>query len=595
MKRCCGRDLARKGDSPDDIVIKEVGFRLIIVVAIFEVFAMFSVLTHYTALLGIGLALVASVFFLVTAFLNLAPARYVLDIFLVLTTVGIWGMDLENKTMSGSFRSWSFIILVLDASLVFHRSRIQFFIIPGTLLYLLLIEVESVSRIGLFDMGYWGTSAEESSSCNCASPPCAQKVMGGCVVFGCVCLIFLVDFYLTRGFASSLRFQLRSIESSVLVSEDVAAALANYDVDTADTAIAKGENLPPKLKASYGRLLCNLRSYRAYLPHSCLVQHNNDEDEEGAETEDSPLSGSQRGSLRASRVDRDSDSVSVESLTDLPRLSTGLFSEQSFRQDTSKSFDRPERTKTSLKVTKKRCRASLAAGNMVGYLTETADLGGLAHDAWMSEDVEKWCSTVVALKGVVDLIGGDRRFASFNARQGCMGHASAALEALWSRGEGGEWSGCVVTGQAVCGDYGSSSVLRFMVLGRTPSSLYPLERIAAQWRIKALADAEAYSAACYTWDGKVLGAVFVAKRSEKPLFLYNMTSRRQQGGGGAEEWMYELEGMEQSVHEDHNKATKALIKAKLDAMETADRVRTTSESEAATLVWTVNDVGMDPC
>eukprot|EP00756_Hemistasia_phaeocysticola_P033668 Hpha_TRINITY_DN16476_c5_g1::TRINITY_DN16476_c5_g1_i1::g.160556::m.160556 len=573
MKRCCGRDLARKGDSPDDIVIKEVGFRLIIVVAIFEVFAMFSVLTHYTALLGIGLALVASVFFLVTAFLNLAPARYVLDIFLVLTTVGIWGMDLENKTMSGSFRSWSFIILVLDASLVFHRSRIQFFIIPGTLLYLLLIEVESVSRIGLFDMGYWGTSAEESSSCNCASPPCAQKVMGGCVVFGCVCLIFLVDFYLTRGFASSLRFQLRSIESSVLVSEDVAAALANYDVDTADTAIAKGENLPPKLKASYGRLLCNLRSYRAYLPHSCLVQHTSHEDEEGAEDDETPRPSIP--SLPLSEDSRDS-------------TASGFASHAS---STSETFGRT----SSLKVDKKRCRASLAAGNMVGYLTNMGDLDGWSHDTWMRDDVEKWCSTVVALKGVVDLIGGDRRFASFNARQGCMGHASAALEALWSRGEGGEWSGCVVTGQAVCGDYGSSSVLRFMVLGRTPSSLYPLERIAAQWRIKALADAEAYSAACYTWDGKVLGAVFVAKRSEKPLFLYNMTSRRQQGGGGAEEWMYELEGMEQSVHEDHNKATKALIKAKLDAMETADRVRTTSESEAATLVWTVNDVGMDPC
>eukprot|EP00756_Hemistasia_phaeocysticola_P029735 Hpha_TRINITY_DN16249_c0_g5::TRINITY_DN16249_c0_g5_i1::g.12646::m.12646 len=66
----------------------------------------------------------------------------------------------------------------------------------------------------------------------------------------------------------------------------------------------------------------------------------------------------------------------------------------------------------------KRSRVSLAVANMIGYLS-SGDLAGEANSKWLCSDVERWCTAVASAKGVVDLIGGDRRYASFNARQVC--------------------------------------------------------------------------------------------------------------------------------------------------------------------------------
>eukprot|EP00756_Hemistasia_phaeocysticola_P033923 Hpha_TRINITY_DN16493_c4_g1::TRINITY_DN16493_c4_g1_i1::g.159817::m.159817 len=68
-----------------------------------------------------------------------------------------------------------------------------------------------------------------------------------------------------------MRLQVRRVEASVDVAAVVAAALARYDVDEAEQAIDKDEHLPHELAESYRRLVSNLRGYRAYLPHSCLV------------------------------------------------------------------------------------------------------------------------------------------------------------------------------------------------------------------------------------------------------------------------------------------------------------------------------------
>eukprot|EP00756_Hemistasia_phaeocysticola_P036393 Hpha_TRINITY_DN16640_c1_g1::TRINITY_DN16640_c1_g1_i2::g.183719::m.183719 len=64
--------------------------------------------------------------------------------------------------------------------------------------------------------------------------------------------------------------QLRRVEASVDVAGVVAAALARYDVDTAQRAIEGGDDLPVELADSYRVLLANLRSYRVYLPEIIL-------------------------------------------------------------------------------------------------------------------------------------------------------------------------------------------------------------------------------------------------------------------------------------------------------------------------------------
>eukprot|EP00756_Hemistasia_phaeocysticola_P038502 Hpha_TRINITY_DN16763_c4_g1::TRINITY_DN16763_c4_g1_i5::g.79590::m.79590 len=605
MKRCCGFALVRKGDSKEESSIKEVLFPVALVQLSIAIFTSFSFLrdSQLTGALGVGFILFGQLVFLVGVLLDLAPARYLVDALLIISGVGVVFVDLYNASLSGRFRAWGFIVLILDASLTFDRNHIPLFIIPCTLIYLAFESVESVHRFGLYDFGAWGTS-EGDSQCMCATPPCEDAPMSAALTLLCVCLVFLVDYYLTSRFAAGMRFQLRCVESSVAVAEEVASALAEYDVDAADLAIAEGKDLPPRLKASYKQLLANLRSYRAYLPHSCLVQRGSDagSSSDGSEGKPTAVEKGNRGVSIASPTTTTGFSLDSQSVYESPR---GEIMESPVHRRTQFSFSSARsRRKTSaassaasevaervqnLKMGKKRRKVSLAAGNMIGYLTFSGDLLGAAHDMWISADVERWCSTVESLRGVVDVMAGDRRYASFNARQRCGGHASAAVGVLSSRGEG-EWSGCVVTGQAVCGDFGSASVLRFMVLGGLSSSLHPLERTAAQWRTKVLVDDEAYLSACFNWNGVLLGAVFMAKRGDKPLRVYSMTSARKRAKDqGHEEWMYELANMGTGEYEEVNNAKEVLIKTKL---ETIHPELVVEEAQGEAVMWTLRDVGL---
>eukprot|EP00756_Hemistasia_phaeocysticola_P012909 Hpha_TRINITY_DN15236_c2_g2::TRINITY_DN15236_c2_g2_i1::g.65444::m.65444 len=247
-------------------------------------------------------------------------------------------------------------------------------------------------------------------------------------------------------------------------SHEVTAALARYDVDGAETVITSGKDLPSELAESLLQLLANLRSYKAYLPHSCLVPGVDNTPEHSSVGEAREAAGPAAAADEAVQPSGGMALLSFDSESEC---------EESHRRRSSVKSDTSMTTTSSmLKAQASRRRVSIAGGNMTGYLSTYDDLTGESHLEWMSADVERWCAAVLGAKGVVDLMGGDRRYASFNARQRCGGHVVAAVEALWSWGEGA-WSGCVVTGQAVCGDFGTTSMLRFMVLGRVASSLNP--------------------------------------------------------------------------------------------------------------------------
>eukprot|EP00756_Hemistasia_phaeocysticola_P019056 Hpha_TRINITY_DN15635_c3_g1::TRINITY_DN15635_c3_g1_i3::g.101903::m.101903 len=575
--------VVRKSDTPEDAHIKRLLFPaamfflcFILPVSLFgfsrgsweRIVLIFNMLVQFIFVAGVAF--------------NLAPARRLVDVYLITGAVGVCLLDIISFAHSSVFRSWFFVVLVLDLALVFSRDHIPSFVIPCVLLYLSLLTVESIHRYGITDLGYWGSSVEDNA-CNCASPPCSRAAFTAIYTFITSTVVLLLDFWFTRGFANNLTIQLRSIQASVEVSERVAAALAEYNVDAAETAIAADTDLPSGLRVSYKQLLYNLRSYKAYLPHSCLVREE-DPDLPAVECAREPTGDRKRSSASSSRrvsrrfshkVSRDSTSTETTVTTDesLTLLVRGL------------------------KAAARTARVTLAAGNKIGYLTTVAALAGASNADWIAGDVERWCVSVAQAKGVVDVISGDRRFASFNARQGCGSHAAAAVEVLSSRGEG-EWSGCVVNGQAICGDFGSLSTQRFMVLGRVSCSLHPLERLAAKWRISMLGDESAYSSACYTWNGKLLGAVFLAKRGAKALRLYKMTTKRS-GGDKAEnmEWMYELARMGEGEFEAENEAAAMLIKSKLDGISEVE-LEEVSEGvtvEGGTVVWKLDEVGVSAC
>eukprot|EP00756_Hemistasia_phaeocysticola_P032403 Hpha_TRINITY_DN16404_c9_g1::TRINITY_DN16404_c9_g1_i1::g.161036::m.161036 len=267
------RIVAQEGDTAADLHVKVLAFPVSAFIGVFAGLTVFSFSNegHFLSAIGASLVTLGCFVFAAGVLLNAAPPGRLLDIWLVVGLCGILAIDIANYSSSESFRSWTFVVLLLDAALVFGRVHLPYFIIPFTLLYLLFVTVDQFRGLsyGLAEAGFWGNDPE-ISKCNCASPPCGTTAMGCFIGFTSICMVFLLDFYFTRGFAQGMNRQLRRVKASVDVAADIAAALARYDVNEAEKVIQGGGDLPPELVDSYNRLLFNLRSYRDYLPEALL-------------------------------------------------------------------------------------------------------------------------------------------------------------------------------------------------------------------------------------------------------------------------------------------------------------------------------------
>eukprot|EP00756_Hemistasia_phaeocysticola_P037371 Hpha_TRINITY_DN16693_c0_g1::TRINITY_DN16693_c0_g1_i1::g.180561::m.180561 len=281
MPQSCWRwlldGLPRPSDTEMDVRIKRAFIPLNL---FFTIYAGFVALMSYRdsilmRALACAVCCVAALTFEVGVLLNITSGRNLIDCFLYMVTVGLFLLEIANVALSSSFRPWTFLMLVLDTSLVYYRDHVPGIVVPVTIIIITTEEVERMVGFGLYDAGYWGTDVE-SNQCNCASPPCAVPTVHAVSGWVAVCTVFLVDFWLTRGFSSGMRMQLRNIESSIAVAEEVAEALGRYDVDEAEQAIAAGEDLPPRLRESFLVLVANLRSYRDFIPDALLENYDNE-------------------------------------------------------------------------------------------------------------------------------------------------------------------------------------------------------------------------------------------------------------------------------------------------------------------------------
>eukprot|EP00756_Hemistasia_phaeocysticola_P032436 Hpha_TRINITY_DN16406_c3_g5::TRINITY_DN16406_c3_g5_i3::g.160182::m.160182 len=489
-----GSRLVRQGDTPDEAKIKTIvlPFALFVFSAnVFHIVIQINSTNQMMRVIGNGIIGLAMLLFMGGVVCNAIPPGYLLDGALVLTTVGIFAVDLGNATSSYPFRSWTFVVLALDIALAFKRLHPPLFIIPFVLVYQAALGVESVSRFGLYEAGYWGTKGVEVSFCNCASPPCDSRVVDAVIIMTNVCIVFLANFYFTNGFASGMRLQLRRVEASVEVAAVIAAALARYDVDKAEEAIAKDQHLPKELAEAYRRLVSIQRDFKVYLPHSCFVQ--DPEAEEEGQAADDAVSIEKAGHMSGARYPGSGCQVEPE----------------------------PERR---LRVDPFHTRVSLACSDMSEKGRPPWWYEDMEYATWYAADVESWRYLVTGSGGVVDLIMGDRRYASFNARRQCAKHATRAVDVLCARNqehEAMEATGCAVTGQGFCGDFGSVSMLRFMVLGPLADSLQPLGRLAALWGLEVFVDQQTYVKS----HGHIFLALAVVSLPQRrmPVVLYMKT------------------------------------------------------------------------
>eukprot|EP00756_Hemistasia_phaeocysticola_P018401 Hpha_TRINITY_DN15590_c8_g1::TRINITY_DN15590_c8_g1_i1::g.106353::m.106353 len=118
MGGCCRWGwLVRRDDTPAEAIIKTKGFPFVLF--LLPVYA--TVLARQLAganqmvnVMGYATNAIGALVFVGGILWNGIPAGYILDQFLMLSTVGVCLMDMGNTTVSYSFRAWTMVVLVLD-------------------------------------------------------------------------------------------------------------------------------------------------------------------------------------------------------------------------------------------------------------------------------------------------------------------------------------------------------------------------------------------------------------------------------------------------------------------------------------------------
>eukprot|EP00756_Hemistasia_phaeocysticola_P062531 Hpha_TRINITY_DN5970_c0_g1::TRINITY_DN5970_c0_g1_i1::g.147210::m.147210 len=279
---CCGRCSAwimRESDTPEDSRIKRLATPVILSLFPFLIFLLLAAYArnpNTTSVTSLALFAVSFLQFLIRGCMGLSM-RVSMDLFIGIAVVATMLLD-AWKASELDNRTWSFSVLFLDAALVFNTPRTMPLVLAVTLVYLFVERLESGIRFGMYDV----ITSRTPPPCDCAKPPCATGFENIVITWPAFAIVLLVDFHLTRGFATDLRCQLRRGKASVEVAAEIAAALARYDVDAASNAITRGvsEDLPEELTDSYRLLLGNLLLYRPYLPAALFARGSYEECDE---------------------------------------------------------------------------------------------------------------------------------------------------------------------------------------------------------------------------------------------------------------------------------------------------------------------------
>eukprot|EP01062_Namystynia_karyoxenos_P071182 TRINITY_DN665_c3_g2_i2.p1 TRINITY_DN665_c3_g2~~TRINITY_DN665_c3_g2_i2.p1 ORF type:complete len:737 (+),score=180.69 TRINITY_DN665_c3_g2_i2:104-2212(+) len=486
----------------------------------------------------------------------------------------------------GSLRIWPMVILVMDMFLaVAMPKRYQMFVIHITGLWLIIDVVEREFRLGVYDIPSMTDTIRFWELCNCSTPPCGLGHLMFVPVGICGVLFMLyADYFATRSFAEGLQSEKCRAEASVLVADQVSAALAHFDLGTAASALDQAGNaLPPKLLTSFQQLLANLASYRPYLPQSCFAAAlaGSEGTDDGTEEDGRTSLGGLGHSIVCADSVESADSVSSSSAarTASDMSGRGLPAKMCVAQ-ASGVRARPALLR----------RATLLLRNSCDFLQYTAQADGQAVSDALAAAVEGFIAVVGSRGGVPDLLSGDHLSATFGAvkaqgthRLSATGAAvqlaapvatgtaaqSGAQSAAQSyltlvpeaqqvhsfSGEGRSWQSrrcseargpvtvAVCSGKALCGDFGSATAQRFMVLGPLSSFAPAVERAAAAWGVAVLIDPVVQLDIEQFWSCRLRRKVrFPKLGTSEHLALWEVLQDNLEGcAGAADEWMYELE------------------------------------------------------
>eukprot|EP00755_Sulcionema_specki_P028952 Sspe_Gene.91041::Locus_62523_Transcript_1_2_Confidence_0.667_Length_1438::g.91041::m.91041 len=369
-----------------------------------------------------------------------APGTLV-EILAIGVTAGSLAYDWRSASRLGTARTWPLCVLVMDVLLLTDaRPRTTTAVQVVVTTWLAVLAVEEGIRFGMFDMSIVDRD-DHDAYYRCEFPPCASG-MGLALIRMClVCIVFHVDFVLTRHFARKMRQEQDAIRASVETAETIAKHLARFDLEAAAMAIETARDLPRELEMALLSVLNNLRSYRPYLPAACFVQHMEAEDKDTASLVPEASDDQEKGEVSMCSTLHDSTLHTPRSVRVVPIWIAPGNSSSHLIEDR---------------------RVSLLAINMKGL----HDIVSVRRVEAASAFVGKVVEVTRMSKGLIDCFNGDRVLVSFNAALRNLRHPQSALQCglQLQNARVGNVTLAAASGMALCADVGSSEFRRYCVL-----------------------------------------------------------------------------------------------------------------------------------
>eukprot|EP01064_Diplonema_japonicum_P027284 TRINITY_DN3922_c0_g2_i1.p1 TRINITY_DN3922_c0_g2~~TRINITY_DN3922_c0_g2_i1.p1 ORF type:complete len:786 (+),score=136.83 TRINITY_DN3922_c0_g2_i1:67-2424(+) len=185
--------------------------------------------------------------------------------FNIATTVMYISLMDINASASGTDRVWPLFVVLLDILLVCRVPKTQSKVLAiFVVVWLFFTAIEKAFRFGLFDFPGTRSYTSRGELYDCEELPCANLPLAT-MSFMTVTLVFLLDYYFTRGFADQVLEEKEKVEVAITTTQKVAASLAAFDLDTAEDELSEA-SLPAPLQLALSNIIGNLKLYRPFLP-----------------------------------------------------------------------------------------------------------------------------------------------------------------------------------------------------------------------------------------------------------------------------------------------------------------------------------------
>ena len=436
---------------------------------------------------------------------------------LYMITCGMLTWDLSSRTVSKE--AWPLLVLIIDMLLVMQVPKVYSLgLVCFIIMWLLLLGVEESFRFGLFELpglppqeGEHGRLHYLKEKLDCETPPCPVPFPLSLLLTAV--FVFVIDFIVTRGFAREVLKEQASMERTINAVQEIASLLARYDVEKVAELLEEHEHeLPEGMTVALRALEKNLRSYKAYLPLTCLLGDEDSEVEctehvssEGAEHDcaeqtASSESGSTNGSLPAAIV---------------RNVALGL---------------------TSVKAT-------LLTVNIKDTL-RLVEQDSAHFSSFFTTLLLKTLQATESYRGMVDVFVGDRVHCSFNTSRQCANHTTSALHTARMLLRGSKLSQVnigVATGKVLRGDMGCEVMRRFSMVGTLVRDVHGMERAGRILGCDVLCNRMCFSDAECEHEMRLIPCkVEVSATSDTPEVVAELLLDSGRSASPTEEWMYQI-------------------------------------------------------